>query len=251
VAILGALHRELVHIRPKIKIHRKVHKNGVRFWVGSHGPQKIVLAQTGIGPNQALQAARVTLSSFPVKVILSVGFACALHQDMKIGDLVVGESASFLDQDRPVSYPADGRLLLWASEVSVKASPPGPERATVFKGPLLTVRRIVEHAVEKRTLASTTGAIALDMESAAIADAAADARIAYLPVRVISDLLDDDLGSISHLFSREGAFRPFRGLFYLLSHPHDLVHLHRLRAHTAVASKRLGCFIDDYLRHLN
>ncbi len=251
VAILGALRRELVYIRPKIKIQRRVNKNGVRFWIGSHGPRKIILAQTGVGPNQAQQATRVTLSSFPVKVLISVGFACALNQDMKIGDLVVGESASFFNQDLPVSYPADGRLLLLAGEVLENAGPSGSERVTVFKGPLLTVHRIIEHAVEKRTLASTTGAIALDMESAAIAGAAADAKIAYLPVRAISDLVDEDLGGVSNLFTREGTFRSFKGLLYLLSHPNDLAHLGRLRAHTTVASRRLGCFIHDYLHHLN
>ncbi len=251
VAILGALRRELVYIRPKIKIQRRVHKNGVRFWIGSYGPRKIILAQTGVGPNQALQAARVALSSFPVKVIISVGFASALHQGMKIGDLVVGESASFFNQDHPVSYPSDHRLLLLADEVLENTKPSGSERVTVFKGPLLTVRRIIEHAAEKRTLASTTGAIALDMESAAIADAAADARIAYLPVRAISDLVNEDLEGMSHFFSGEGTFRLFGGLLYLLSHPNDLIHLSRLRAHTTVASKRLGCFIHNYLHHLN
>ncbi len=285
VAILGALRRELVYIRPKIKIQRRVHKNGVRFWIGSYGPRKIILAQTGVGPNQALQAARVALSSFPVKVIISVGFASALHQDMKIGDLVVGESASFLcgdpcgphEADPPMPphpspslakpdaglsffnrdrgylgpYPSDSRLLLLADEVLENTKPSGSERVTVFKGPLLTVRRIIEHAAEKRTLASTTGAIALDMESAAIADAAADARIAYLPVRAISDLVNEDLEGMSHFFSGEGTFRLFGGLLYLLSHPNDLIHLSRLRAHTTVASKRLGCFIHNYLHHLN
>jgi len=251
VAILGALHRELVYIRPEIKIQSRIKKNGVPFWMGSYGPRKIILVQTGVGPSQAQQATRVALSSFPVKVLISVGFACALHHEMKIGDLVVGESASFFDQDCPVSYPADSRLLLVAGEVLDHVGASRLDRATVFKGPLLTVRRIIERAVEKKTLASTTGAIALDMESAAIAGAAADAQIAYLPIRAISDLVDEDLGGVSNLFSSEGAFRPLKGLFYLLSHPNGLAHLNRLRTHTTVASKQLGCFIHDYLHYLN
>jgi adenosylhomocysteine nucleosidase len=193
----------------------------------------------------------VAISSFPVKVIISVGFASALHQDMKIGDLVVGESASFFNQEHPVSYPADSRLLVLASEVLENTGPSGSEGVTVFKGPLLTVRRTIERAAEKKILASTTGAIALDMESAAVASIAANAQIAYLPVRAVSDLVNEDLWGMSHFFSGEGAFRPFTGLFYLLSHPTDLVHLNRLRAHTTIASKRLGCFIHNYLHHLN
>jgi adenosylhomocysteine nucleosidase len=253
VAILGALPRELVYIRSKIKIQRKVHQKGVRFWVGSYGVQKIVLVQTGIGPSQAQQATRVTLSCFPVKAIISVGFACALHPGMKIGDLVVGESASFLSEDpcRPGPYPADDRLLLLAGEVSKNTGPSGLEQAAVYQGPLLTVRRIIEDAAEKRTLARTSGAIALDMESAAVAGAAADAQIAYLPVRAISDLVDENLSGMSHFFSSEGTFRPLRGLLYLLSHPNDLAHLSRLRAHTITASQRLGCFIHNYLHYLN
>ena len=251
VAILGALHRELVYIRSQVRIQHKDSREGVRFWIGDHGSRRIILVQTGVGPAQAQHAARVILSSFPVEVLISVGFACALKSEMKIGDLVVGESSSFLNQPHLGSYTADGRLLVFADEVSEKFGSSSLRPASIFRGPILTVQQIMVTAAEKRTLADTTGAIAVDMESAAIAAAAVDAKVAYLSIRTISDLVDEDLESVAKFLSPEGNLRPLKGVLYLLSHPIDVVHLNRLRIHTAVASKRLGCFIHDYLHRFN
>ncbi|MGH7274246.1 MAG: hypothetical protein ACREIQ_07315 [Nitrospiria bacterium] len=258
MAILGALDRELCNIRSEIRIERKLLKGNSRIWVGSHGSLKILLVQTGVGPDQALQAAQIAITSFPVAVLISVGFASALKGEMKIGDLVVGESAFYLNRNHTNSYRADGLLLLLADQASQEFTKDESRggyravpRASVFKGPILTVRRLVEDAAEKKTLACTTGAIALDMESAAIASAAADAKIASLPVRAISDLVDEDLGGVANFLSPEGALRPFKGVFYLISHPTAFARINRLRTHTAIASKRLGRFIHNYLHCLN
>ena len=258
VAIFGALDRELYYIRSEIRIEHKMLKGKSRFWMGSHGSLKILLVQTGVGPDQALQAARVAITSFPVEAMVSVGFACALKGEMKIGDLVVGESAFYLNRNHTNSYRADSLLLFLADQASqefIKDESRGGHRAvpraSVFKGPILTVRRLVEDAAEKKTLACTTGAIALDMESAAIASAAADAKIAYLPVRAISDLVDEDLGGVANFLSPEGTLRPFKGIYYLLSHPTAFARINRLRTHTAIASKRLGRFFHNYFYHLN
>ena len=289
VAFLGALNRELCYIRSEIRLERRNLEGKSRFWIGSHGSVKILLVQTGIGPDQALQAARAAITSFPVEALISVGFACALKGEMKIGDLVVGESASYLDQDPINPYLADGLLLLRADQTSkhfiegesrtssrvvpvmgrsasgsaggtclpvgrsegIKHFMDSAPRVSVFKGPILTVRRLVEAAAEKKNLACTTGAIALDMESAAIASAAADAKIAYLPVRAISDLVDEDLGGVANFLSPEGTLRPFNGIFYLLSHPAAVARINRLRINTAIASRRLGRFIHSYLHRLN
>jgi hypothetical protein len=105
-------------------------------------------------------------------------------------------------------------------------------------------------ATEKRTLACRSSAIALDMESAAIA-AAVDAKVPCLSIRSISDLVDEDLGGVAKFLSPEGNLQFLKGVLHLLTHPIDVIRMNRLRIHAAVASKRLGCFIHDYLHRLN
>jgi adenosylhomocysteine nucleosidase len=251
VAILGALHRELADIRSQFKIQHRGRKNGVCFWMGYHESRRIILVQTGVGPSQARHAASVILAAYPVEVLISVGFACALQSRMKIGDLVVGERFSFFNRVAPISYPADDKLLRCADAVSENYDIAHGVPASVLRGSILTVQKIVVTAGEKRFLADTTGAVALDMESAAIAAVATEAKVAYLSIRAISDLVDEDLGEISKLFSPEGKLRPLKVILYLVSHPGGVIHLNRLRKHTAVASKRLGWFIHDYLHRLN
>jgi adenosylhomocysteine nucleosidase len=261
VAILGALSRELGHIHSHLRLTRKISNGPSSLWLGSHGSQKVILIQTGVGPERAYEAAHSAISSFPIKILISAGFAGALHEEMKIGDLVVGESAYFADRALSVEgtepYRADPHLLFLAEQASKDSFRANTQddlsdsRLVLFKGPILTVRQIIDKAVEKRALGLSTRAIAVDMESAAVASAAEDAKIAYLSIRAISDLMDEDLESAACFISTDGSVRTYKGILHLISHPSAIVRLNRLRVQTAIASKRLGCFIGNYLRRLD
>jgi adenosylhomocysteine nucleosidase len=60
-------------------------------------------------------------------------------------------------------------------------------------GDLLTVPGALESPAAKRAAAAATGAIAVDMESAAIAGEAVRARVPFVAMRVVVDGLDDAL----------------------------------------------------------
>ena len=60
-------------------------------------------------------------------------------------------------------------------------------------GRLLTVDRIVRTVAEKRELAESTQALAVDMESLAVATACREAHVRCLVVRAISDDMTADL----------------------------------------------------------
>ncbi len=240
VAILGALARELTDIRRRIRLDGRVQVGGVLFWSGFYKSRRVVLVQTGVGLDRALRAARLTLSLFPVDLFISVGYACGLKDEIKIGDLVVGEKVIQLDQDMEKTFAADSHLLFLADQVADR----------VFKGSILTVGRIIENPEEKKALAKSTGAIVLDMESAAVAQVAAAARVPCLFLRAVSDLVSEDLRCVSNLLSSLGTFRPFSGTLYIITHPSSLARLNRLRIHTVTASRRLGDFIHSYLHHL-
>lgn len=240
VAILGALARELTDIRRRIRVAGRMGRGGVQFWSGFYENRRVVLVQTGVGPDRALRAARLTLSLFPVDLCISVGYACGLKDEIKIGDLVVGEKVILLDQDMEKTFAADSHLLFLVDQVADR----------VFKGSILTVGRVIENPEEKQALAKSTGAIVLDMESAAVAQVAAEAGVPCLFLRAVSDLANEDLSGVSNFLSSEGTIRPFRGTFYIITHPSSLAHLNRLRMRTATASRRLGDFIHSYLHHL-
>ena len=254
--VLGALRRELTPLLADVEIQQKIRIDRLKFWIARYRSLRLIVAQTGVGPVRATEAARRTLSSFSVKFFISVGFACSLKPQIGIGDVILGERFFYLDIDPQNEYLADQGLLHIAEQSCGQSfSPGGPaipgENTRVFKGSILTVHRMIDTAVEKREIAGRTDAIALDMESAAIAEVAANAKIPYLSVRVISDVLDENLQGAAKFISASGDFQFLKGFWALLGHPARFAHLYRLRSDTRIAANQLTRFFQGFLPKLD
>lgn len=94
---------------------------------------------------------------------------------------------------------------------------------------------------EKTRLNRDHEALAVDMESAGVARAAAEAECPFLVVRVIADPFDRPLPSAAlEGIDAEGRQRPFRVISKLLSRPWELAGLLRLSRDSQTALKELG-----------
>jgi len=93
---------------------------------------------------------------------------------------------------------------------------------------------------EKRALASRTGAVAVDMESAAVAFTAEQAGLPFVAIRVISDTLDQTLpSSVLSAYDRSGHLKMWRLLRGLVQHPEELLGWVRLTTSLRKARKTL------------
>lgn len=174
--------------------------------LGELDGRSVLVVHTGVGDSAfTRQTLDVALGLHrvedPLRVLVAAGFAGALRPGLAVGELVSGEN---------VSAPA---LLAVAREVLAG------ERWHV--GGLGTAAATVETAAAKAALHAETGALAVDMETAWIAEACARAGVPMLSLRVISDAADQD-------FPVPGAvmFDPIRQRprylalpAYLLTHP--------------------------------
>jgi adenosylhomocysteine nucleosidase len=107
--------------------------------------------------------------------LISFGIAGGLAPGLKPGTLVVATEVIAGDGRR---YPA----------MDVTASVTGAVRAPVFGG-----REIVSRAEDKRALHDTTGAVAVDLESAEVARLCAAAGVPFAIIRAIGDPAERDL----------------------------------------------------------
>ena len=115
-----------------------------------------------------------------------------------------------------------------------------------YPGPILTVDRIVLTAGEKRRLAAESGAMALDMESAAIASAASARSIPFLAVRGVLDAIDEDLAiGFDQFLDGRGEPQPLPLMRYLIRHPLTLPHLVGLGLRTKAICSRLGRLLQE------
>lgn len=131
----------------------------------------------GMGAEAAGEAA-TGLRRAGAAALMSFGFAGALHSGLTPGALILPESIHA------------GRLLPvdlnWRGRLRQRL----PDHLNVSGGVLAVSRNVLTSATAKRELAEATGASAVDMESGAVAEVAANAGLPFMAVRAISDPLE-------------------------------------------------------------
>jgi adenosylhomocysteine nucleosidase len=192
-------------------------------YCASAGGGECWVIQTGVGPQRAHAAARDVLSQQTFSLAISSGFACALAP-AAIGDILIGTRAA--------TIRAGDERQRWCTMFN------GNEALVCATfGCFISADRIIYRAAEKVALAERTHATGLDMESAALASEAKAARVPFLIVRSVSDLLMEELPLDFNLFLRPTGW--VKGVGALLAHPSSLLGLNRLRRQSVVAAAAL------------
>ncbi len=167
------------------------------------------------------------------KIILSAGFSGALCQDRKVGDVVLATEVADLDGHRwPVPWP--GTL------------PPGEWRPALHPGRILAARGIAS-AQEKQTLGQQYDALAVDMESAAVARLCTKHGVPFGCARVISDEVSTELDPRLLALLAGGRISPLRVLAALARSPGLTGELWRLSKQTRLAAEQLGKALGELL----
>ena len=234
VAILAASGRELAPARAALERVERRRFGSLGHDVGQAGGVEVHLVNTGIGTAAAFVAAQSVLSEVALDAVVSTGYAGALGP-AGIGELILGTDVHDWTKERPRPvYRSDVALLAMAREAV------SPARAAWSQGIVVTVENVVWRAAEKQALGKVSGAIAVDMESAAIARAAASRNVPFLLVRAVSDGADDDLPMDFNLwFTPKGRLR---GLAQVLVHPSIICSLLRMKRHAELGSQALARF---------
>lgn len=191
--------------------------------IGHAGARKIALAHTGVGGNAATANVRTLLAAHRPDYLICAGFAGALDDRLRVGDLLVATnySASELvarcrDQCREsfqfADHPMPSHNL---SSVDHRNAP------CIFFGSLTSHVTVVETRAAKADLALQTGALGVDMETDAVAAECARVSIPLLAMRVISDAAATNLPlPIDYWFDlKRQRPRPFALMAYLARHP--------------------------------
>ncbi|MFJ5029722.1 1-hydroxy-2-methyl-2-butenyl 4-diphosphate reductase [Streptomyces sp. NPDC088560] len=165
------------------------------------GPYSVV--RTGMGPKAAERSVhrQLALPAFADAAVLATGFCAGLAPGMHPGDLVVA------DETRDVR----GAVACVATELLVKELVRLLPGRTVHTGPLTGSDHVVRGPERSQLLA--TGAIAVDMESAATLLAAVrtgDRPVAA--VRVVVDAPEHELVRIGTVRGGISAFRVLRSV---------------------------------------
>jgi len=199
----------------------------------------IALAYSGAGPINARAASELLILQGATRLI-SWGCAAALSETLKPGDLVLADTLIDAEGAHIGTHPS--WLELTQSLL--------PNSLKTHSGSLAESRSIVATGKHKKQLHTQTGAVALDMESIAIAKAAWQNTLPFLAIRAIADPADMDLpDAISHSLNDEGDVVLRKLLSFIALHPAELPGLIKLGLHFNAAKKTLK-LVAKQLDHL-
>jgi nucleoside phosphorylase len=211
--------------------------DGLKGYLGKRGNNEIALVLTGIGMRRAREAMRIALKRWPApEFILSTGVAGALSPDLAIGAIVLADSVMtcHFETGLPEHILGVAREQREAMDAALANTGKSARAGAIFTStkPLTTV-------AAKSRAAELSGAVAVDMESAAIALEAATRGIPYVCLRTILDTANEDVMG-AELADENGRVRLFAAARAMVRNPAILTSGLRLLRNLRVATKAMG-----------
>jgi adenosylhomocysteine nucleosidase len=177
---------------------------------------------TANGPGPALAGEAVDRVDSKVDAVVSIGLCGALADGLRVGDIVVGSAVNGVEIELP---EVAGRHVI---------------------GPIASVDRVAQTVAEK-VLLRETGAIAVEMEAAAVLERARRWGVPFYCIRAVSDTATEGFElDLNAARDRSGRFRVGQILAQTIRRPFTGVpELLRLKRNSEAASKALGEFIGN------
>jgi hopanoid-associated phosphorylase len=190
--------------------------------------EQILLAFSGTGPENAKNASQLLIKK-GAKRLISWGCAAALKANLKPGDLVLPQILH-CENKQQLSLTSP-----WFQYTLEQLSSLNPSTGSLAESSV-----IVAKSSDKKTLHKQTRAIALDMESIAIARTAIKNNLPVLVIRCIADPLTMNLpDAVSYALNKQGDVVLAKLLWFLLTHPTELPSLVKLGLHFNAAKNKL------------
>ena len=246
IAVLCAIRQEISPIAACMNVSKKFNIDEIPFYQGDMGGEPLTLVQAGIGRENAIKAASCLLESTSVDLLISAGVAGGIRPGLNVSDLVIAERVGYTKQS-----DLDGEELQLAANFVCKEEivqlarqcNDNPETMLHF-GNLLTVDKVIGKASTKRRIGEQNSFLAVEMESAAVAEVAMEKDVAFAAIRSISDDIDDDLHlDYDNVISDEGKVKVGSIALSVLKNPQKLALLSRLNKQTRSAAKSLAYFM--------
>jgi hopanoid-associated phosphorylase len=183
------------------------------------------------------QAARELIAA-GATTLLSFGVAGGLDPTLQSGALLL-----------PDQVLVDGKYLSASPDLHRHLTQRFP---MAHVEPIFSSTTVLSKAADKRALFSRTNAIAIDMESGAVAKAAIEAGLAFAIIRTISDPVDHSLPpAVKDALTETGDIDYRLVMGQLLKNPFQLPALIRTGRQNSTALRRLSEIVWDLRELLN
>lgn len=207
IAIISATEDEISLFISNLTLTKTSSSGNPKFLEGNFLDIETVVCISGVGTKRAGSAAEKLIKKYKPGIIVSAGFAGALNPRLKLGDIMLSESAT--------STREPGKINLFTDL---------PYMASNFvKGAILTDNRFISSRKDKLDLFVKTSADIVDMETWAIAAVARQLGTKVVSVRSVSDITSHELPRMEKIFNRESKIDYKKSFEYFRTNPLDAV----------------------------
>ena len=200
IGIIGAMHEEIVLFIKSMDVKEKKTIARMEFTVGQLAGKEIVLLQSGIGKVNATIGTQIMIDHFGVELIIFTGLAGALVPNLTRGDVVISNHVVQYDFDLTAfgrkhgELPDVGRMLevdtnlvkfaCYAFDDVIEDKEGNPK---VIVGTICSGDRFITDPRKIDWLQREFGAVATEMEGAAVGYACHLNDVNFVIIRTISD----------------------------------------------------------------
>ena len=195
IGIIGAMDTEVDNIKSQVKNKALSTVAGVEFVCGFIDDVNVCVAKCSPGKVNAALCTQAMIDNFDIDMIINVGVACSLSEDVIIKNVVIatdvceydiditalGEPRGFINGLNVIKVKTDDKISEQLSRVAIN------QGEKIHRGTIASGDTFIADNNLKKMLSEEFGAICGEMEGGAIGHTCAANNIPFAVLRSISD----------------------------------------------------------------
>lgn len=191
IGIIVAMQKELNLLLPLISNTTTQTNDGYTTFSGMAGPNEITVMQCGIGKVNAAIGTVSLLNNFDLDLVINTGVAGGADKSVNIMDIIVGEEVAYHDVwcgPGTVYGEASGYPLYYKSDNGITKLIKETGNTRIKTGLICSGDKFIADIEEINFIKKKfSNALAVDMESASIAQVCCLRNVPFFCIRIISD----------------------------------------------------------------
>lgn len=197
IGIIAAEDKEMLAIKDKMTNVEEETIYNLIIYKGTINNVKYILVKSGVGKVNAARTTQILIDKFEIKSIINIGSAGGITDNLKIGDIIMGEKLVQYDFDvtafgREKGYISDTGKFFESDKILLKkirkALDMQNEKSNVIIGTIATGDTFLTETDKKDNIKLEFNADCVEMEGAAIAQTCVLSNIPFVVIRGISDV---------------------------------------------------------------
>lgn len=195
IGIIGAMDTEVDNIKTQVKNKALSTVAGVDFVCGFIDDVNVCIAKCSPGKVNAALCTQAMIDNFDIDMIINVGVACSLSEDVIIKNVVIasdvceydiditalGEPRGFINGLNVIKVKTDGKISEQLARIAINHG------EKIHRGTIASGDTFIANNELKKTLSTEFGAICGEMEGGAIGHTCAANNVPFAVLRSISD----------------------------------------------------------------